>query len=147
MAFRFARPLVCALLLTTAARADEGMWLLNGFPSGTVEKLYGFKPSQDWLSKVRLSAVRLAQGCSASFVSAHGLVQTNHHCAEHCIEQLSSQSKNLVADGFYAKEEKDEPKCPALEINQLIETGDVSTRVHEALAGKEGSAFAEARRA
>jgi hypothetical protein len=147
MAFQFARPLVCALLFSTAAGADEGMWLLNNFPSEKVEKLYGFKPSQEWLDRVRLSALRLAQGCSAAFVSPRGLVQTNHHCAEHCIEQLSSANKNLIADGFYAKEEKDEPKCPALEVNQLIEMGDVTGRVHVALVGKEGPAFAEAKRA
>jgi hypothetical protein len=147
MAFRFASSFVCAFLFVTAARADEGMWLLNEFPSAKVENLYGFKPSQDWLDRARLASVRLAQGCSAAFVSAHGLVQTNHHCAEHCIEQLSSETKNLIAEGFYAKEEKDEVKCPALEINQLVETSDVTARVHEALAGKEGPAFAEARRA
>jgi hypothetical protein len=147
MAFRFASPFVCALLLIAAARADEGMWLLNNFPSERAEKLYGFKPSQAWLDRARLAAVRLAQGCSAAFVSPRGLVQTNHHCAEHCIEQLSSASKNLIADGFYAKEEKDEPKCPALEINQLIEIGDVTARVHQALSGKEGQAYAEAKRA
>jgi hypothetical protein len=147
MAFRFASTFVCAFLLIAAARADEGMWLLNEFPSAQVEKLYGFSPSQDWLAKVRLSAVRLAQGCSAAFVSPRGLVQTNHHCAEECIEKLSSESKNLIADGFYAKEEKDERKCPALEVNQLIETSDVTARLHEALAGKEGPAFAEAKRA
>jgi Peptidase S46 len=147
MAFRSASSIVCALLLVSAARADEGMWLLNEFPSEKVEKLSGFKPSQAWLDKARLAAVRLAQGCSAAFVSPRGLVQTNHHCAEQCIEQLSSASKNLVANGFYAKEEKDEPKCPALEINQLIAISDVTARVHEALSGKEGPAFAEARRA
>ncbi len=146
MVLRFAC-IVCALLLNAAAKADEGMWLLNDFPSAQVEKLYGFKPSQAWLDHVRLSAVRLAQGCSAGFVSVRGLVQTNHHCAEHCIEQLSRAGKNLVADGFYAKEEKDEAKCPALEVNQLIEIGDVTARVHEALAGKEGAGFAEAKRA
>jgi hypothetical protein len=147
MAFRFARTLVCVLLFVAPGRADEGMWLLNEFPSEKVEKLYGFRPSQEWLDKARLAAVRLAQGCSAAFVSPRGLVQTNHHCAEHCIEQLSSASKNLIADGFYAKEEKDEVKCPALEIDQLVQIGDVTARVHEALSGKEGPAFAEAKRA
>jgi hypothetical protein len=130
-----------------AAQADEGMWLLNNFPSEQVERLYGFKPSQAWLDHARLSAVRLAQGCSASFVSAHGLVQTNHHCAEHCIEQLSTASNDLVARGYYAKEEKDEVKCPAMEINQLIGIGDITVRVQQALAGKDGPAFEEARRA
>ncbi|MGO9474466.1 MAG: S46 family peptidase [Rhodomicrobium sp.] len=147
MALRFACCFLCALLSFTGANADEGMWLLNDFPSAQVEKLYGFKPSQAWLDHARLSAVRLAQGCSAGFVSAKGLVQTNHHCAEHCIEQLSTGGKNLVAAGFYAKEEKDEAKCPALEVNQLIGTGDVTARVKAALAGKEGAAFTEAKRA
>jgi hypothetical protein len=138
--------LVAGLSLASA-HADEGMWLLNNFPSEQVGKLYGFKPSQAWLDHARMSAVRLAQGCSASFVSAHGLVQTNHHCAEHCLEQLSNASKNLIATGFYAKEEKDEVKCPAHEIDQLIEIGDVTQRVQAALAGKEGPAFEEAKRA
>jgi len=147
MALRFACSFFCTILTFAAARADEGMWLLNDFPAAQVEKLYGFQPSQAWLDHARLSAVRLAQGCSAGFVSARGLVQTNHHCAEHCIEQLSTGGKNLVADGFYAKEEKDEAKCPALEVNQLIEIGEVTARVQDALAGKEGAAFAEAKRA
>ncbi len=144
--FAYLSGLIAGLALC-AARADEGMWLLNNFPCGQVERLYGFKPSQEWLDHVRLSAVRLAQGCSAAFVSAHGLVQTNHHCAEHCIEQLSTGGKDLIAAGFYAKEEKDEVKCPALEIDQLIEIGDVTARVQAALAGKEGPAFEAAKRA
>jgi len=136
-----------ASLLLSSAKADEGMWTVDKFPSAEVEKLYGFKPNQQWLDHARLSAVRLAQGCSAGFVSARGLVQTNHHCAEHCIEELSSSGKNLVAAGFYAKEERDEVECPALEIDQLIEIADVTARVHQALEGKEGPAFAEAKRA
>jgi hypothetical protein len=147
MVFRFASAIACALLFIAPAKADEGMWLLNEFPSGKVEQLYGFRPSQAWLDKARLSAVRLAQGCSAAFVSPRGLVQTNHHCAEECIEKLSSEKENLIAVGFYAKEEEDERKCPALEVNQLVEMSDVTARVHEALSGKEGPAFAEARRA
>ncbi len=148
MARRFACifGLIAAVSLAPA-QADEGMWLLNNFPSEKVEKLYGFKPSQEWLDHVRLSAVRLAQGCSAAFVSPKGLVQTNHHCAEHCIEQLSTGGKNLIATGFYAKEEKDEVKCPALEIDRLTEISDVTARVQQAIAGKEGPAFEEAKRA
>ena len=147
MAIRLSSSIICALFISAAAKADEGMWPLNNFPSAQVEKLYGFKPGTEWLDHVRLSAIRLAQGCSAGFVSPKGLVQTNHHCAEHCIEQLSSEGKDLVANGFYAKEEKDEVKCPALEVNQLIQIGDVTSRMREALAGKEGAAFTEAKRA
>ena len=67
--------------LGSRVRADEGMWLPNQFPSAQVGKKYGFTPDQAWLDHVRLSSARLAQGCSASFVSRDGLVMTNHHCA------------------------------------------------------------------
>jgi hypothetical protein len=148
--FQMPRKIIALILLVssmTAAKADEGMWLLNNFPSEQVEKLYGFRPMQAWLDRVRLSAVRLAQGCSAGFVSPRGLVQTNHHCAEECIEQLSSAGKDLIKDGFYAKEEKDEAKCPEFELNQLTGISDVTGRVREAVEGKEGAAFTEAKRA
>ncbi|MBI5511030.1 MAG: S46 family peptidase [Deltaproteobacteria bacterium] len=140
--------IVCAVLMqSTLSLADEGMWTYNSFPAATVEKLYGFKPSQAWLDDARLATVRLAQGCSGSFVSGQGLVMTNHHCAHHCIEQLSSAKKDYVAQGFYAKTEKDEVKCPELEINQLVEISDVTARVKEATAGKSDQAYSDALKA
>jgi len=141
---------VCLLLLAIhsyPAKADEGMWLLDNFPCDRVEKLYGFRPDQQWLDRVRLSAVRLAQGCSAGFVSPRGLVQTNHHCAEECLEQISTSEKDLFTTGFYAKEEKDEAKCAEFELDQLIGIGDVTARVRDAIEGKAGEAFTEAKRA
>ncbi len=42
---------------------------------------------------------------------------------------------------------KDEAKCPDFELNQLIAISDVTARVRGAIAGKEGAAFTEARRA
>lgn len=148
MLIRFLAPLMLiANFSLVSARADEGMWPLNNFPAGEVEKLYGFKPTQEWLDHVQLSAARLAQGCSAGFVSARGLVQTNHHCAQHCIEELSSSGKNFVQTGFYAKNEGDEVKCPNAEINQLIDISDVTARVLDAVAGRDGAAYAEAKRA
>ncbi len=138
---------ILPVALISAARGEEGMWPLNNFPADQIEKAYGFKPTQEWLDHVRLSSVRLARGCSAGFVSARGLVQTNHHCARQCIDHLSSKERDLQALGFYAKEEKDEVKCPNVEANQLIAITDVTARVQAALAGKEGAAFAEAEKA
>jgi hypothetical protein len=96
---------------------------------------------------VRLSSVRLAGGCSAAFVSPRGLVQTNHHCAIRCIEQLSTAEKNLVANGFYARAEEDEPRCPAIEANQLVEIRSVTKSIKAATDGKDGAAFAAALKA
>jgi peptidase S46-like protein len=139
-----------AFLLALAlmpARADEGMWTTNNFPAEKVQETYGFRPDQAWLEHVRLSSLRLARGCSASFVSARGLVQTNHHCAHACIEQLSSAGNDLVAAGFYAKEAKDERKCPDIEADQLIAIDDVTDRVKRAIADKAGREFSDAKKA
>jgi hypothetical protein len=99
-------------LAVAPAIADDGLWLPDAFPSARVEKAYGFAPDEAWLDHVRLASVRLARGCSGSFVSPQGLVQTNHHCARDCIAQLSTASEDLVESGFFAKALEDERKCP-----------------------------------
>ncbi|HET7755286.1 MAG TPA: S46 family peptidase [Anaeromyxobacteraceae bacterium] len=133
--------LLLALAVAPLARADEGMWTFNNFPSDRVAKKYGFRPDQAWLDHVRLSSARLAQGCSASFVSANGLVMTNHHCAHSCIEELSTPQKDLVKAGFYAATPADEVKCPDLEVNQLVEITDVTARMKKATEGLQGQQF------
>jgi Peptidase S46 len=115
--------------------ADEGMWTVDAFPADRVEKAYGFAPDQAWLDHVRLSSVRLAFGCSASFVSSLGLMQTNHHCAQGCIAQLSTRTDDLVEAGFYAKTAQDERKCPNVEVA----ISDVTARVDAATAAAKHS--------
>ena len=127
--------------------AEEGMWTPNNFPADQVEKAYGFKPDQGWLDHVRLSSLRLARGCSASFVSPYGLVQTNHHCARACIQQLSTKTKDFVASGFYARGERTRSSVPTSRLNQLIDITDVTDRINKATAGKDGQAFADAMKA
>src|ERR1039457_5923185 len=74
--------LLCVLTLGLGsfAFADEGMWLFNAFPKDQVQAKYGFAPDQAWLDHVRLSSARAPNG-SSSFVSADGLIFTNHHIA------------------------------------------------------------------
>jgi V8-like Glu-specific endopeptidase len=126
------------------ALADEGMWTFNNFPSEAVARKYGFSPTQQWLDRARLASARLAGGCSGSFVSERGLVMTNHHCAHSCIEQLSDAKRDYVASGFYAATEKDEVKCPEIEINQLTAITDVTARLLAATKGLSGEQFATA---
>ena len=146
MLSRLASPLFAALLLLVPAlaRADQGMWTFDDFPADKVKQVYGFAPDQKWLDHVRLSSIRLARGCSASLVSANGLVMTNHHCAHGCIEQLSTHARDYVQTGFYAREAKDEVKCPDMEANQLVAMTDVTEQVKSAIAGKDGKAFSDA---
>ena len=96
---------------------------------------------------MRLGAIRLANGCSASLVSASGLVMTNHHCVRGCLEQLSSAGHDVVEDGFTAKALADEKRCPTAEADQLIAMSQVTARVRAAIAGKNGEAETAALRA
>ena len=72
--------LACAAVIGSA-RADEGMWTYDNFPSALVREKYGANIDQPWLDRVRQATVRLS-GCTASFVSQEGLILTNsplHH--------------------------------------------------------------------
>lgn len=126
----------------TRAHADEGMWLFNEFPSDVVQKKYGSAPDAKWLAKVQLGAARLANGCSASFVSEEGLVMTNHHCIRSCLEELSTPARDLLENPFVAHTHEQELKCEKLELNQLVEIVDVTERVLAATKGASGAAFA-----
>jgi len=129
------------------AHADEGMWTFNNFPSATVAKKYGFGPSQQWLDHVRLASLRIAGGCSASFISPHGLVMTNYHCVVDCVKALSTAQENFVQTGFITHNAADERKCPDFELDQLTKISDVTSEVQDALAGKTGEASVLALRA
>jgi Peptidase S46 len=145
---RFLAPtLLAALVCASALRAEEGMWTFDNFPSSRVQKTYGFSPDKAWLDHVRLSSVRLAQGCSGSFVSPDGLVMTNHHCARRCIQDLSTAQQDLTAGGFYARTPAEERTCPRMEINQLIGIEDVTGRVQGTTKGLSGAAFLRAQKA
>jgi hypothetical protein len=144
------KKLIALFVLTIAfsgARADEGMWTYNNFPKDKVHARYNFTPDDKWLEHARLSSVRLAGGCSGSFVSENGLVMTNHHCAHSCIAQLSTAEHDYVKTGFYAKTQADEVKCPEIEINQLVEISDVTDRIGAATRGLDGPKFNDARKA
>ena len=147
MKFVFALTTALFFALGNVASADEGMWTLDHFPSQTVGAKYGFSPSQAWLDHVRSSALRIAGGCSASFVSPQGLIMTNHHCAVDCADQHSTATSNYVENGFYAKTDGDELKCSGFEIDRLDTITDVTKDMLAATKGLSGAAFTAASRA
>jgi hypothetical protein len=125
-----------------AAWADEGMWTYDQFPSVKVGAAYGFAPDAAWLRRLRLASVRIAGGCSASVVSRQGLVMTNHHCARQCIQSLSGlRGKDFNRDGFVARDERGEFRCPNMEMNQLTAITDVTPDVQGATANAEPARF------
>ena len=138
---------ISMLLIASSALAEEGMWTFNDFPSAKVQQKYGFAPTQQWLDHLRLSSVRIAGGCSASVVSASGLVMTNHHCVRSCIESVSGLArKDYNRDGFFAKTPGDEVRCPGMELNQLVDIANVTLRVLAATRDISAERFADAQR-
>jgi hypothetical protein len=127
--------------------ADGGMWTYDNFPTAKMQGKYGWAPDAAWLEHARLASIRLTLGCSASLVSADGLVMTNHHCARECVSQLSDAKHDYIGNGFYAATPAEEKKCPAMEANQLVKITDVTAQMEAATAGKSDRAFHEAERA
>src|SRR6516164_5820608 len=136
--------LLISFIISNLAVADEGMWLFNAFPKDKVQAKYGFSPSQEWLDHVRLSSARAPNG-SSSFVSADGLIFTNHHIAQECIHDLSTGGKDYMKDGFYAPTRAQEPKCPGVEFVVLQGIEDVTAKLNA--ASKPGMSSADAGRA
>src|SRR5437868_5995283 len=105
-----------AATLSTPLTADEGMWLYNQFPKKMLRDQYGFEAGDEWLKHVRLSSVRFNSGGSGSLVSSNGLVMTNHHVGAGALAKMSTEKRDLVKEGYYAKSAADELKCVDLEL-------------------------------
>jgi len=122
---------MCACIAVGASPLplDEGMWTFDNPPVKQLKDRYGFTPSQEWLDHVRLSSVRFNDGGSGSFVSPNGLALTNHHVALGQLQKVSSAGKNYAKEGFFAKTQGEELKCPDLELNVLMSVENVSSRV------------------
>ena len=89
---RLSSALLIALFATSGfnlVRADEGMWTFNNVPRAEIKKKYGFEVTDAWLKKVQLATVRFNSGGTGSFVSADGLVLTNHHIASDVLQKIS----------------------------------------------------------
>src|SRR3954469_2539125 len=114
-------------------RADEGMWTYNNVPRAQLKSKYGFDATDAWLDHVRLASVRFNSGGSGSFVSADGLVLTNHHIASDVLSKISTPEHNYFKTGFYAKSRDEEAKAPDLELNVLVSIEDVTPRVTAAV--------------
>jgi hypothetical protein len=128
-----------ALDTVQAGVFDNGkMWTFEYPPLDYLRDTYGFTADTDWFRRAHLSALRIPS-CSASFVSGHGLVMTNHHCARESIEQVSRDGEDLVADGFFAATLEEERPIEDYWADQLIEIRDVTDRVYAALEGVTGT--------
>ena len=129
--------LLCALacITLTTATADEGMWL----PSLIKERVKdmrkkGFKLKADDVysttkPSLKDAVMQFGGGCTGEFVSAEGLLLTNHHCGYASIQKLSSVEHDYLTDGYWAKSRAEELHVPGLTISILEKMEDVTDRI------------------
>ena len=117
-----------------AQRFDAGrMWAFDFPPLDYFRTEYNFSPDAAWMEKARMSALRFASYCSASFVSADGLVMTNHHCGRESITAVTKDGEDLSANGFIAATLEEERPVEGLFVDQLVMIQDVTRDIQAAI--------------
>ncbi len=127
--------------MVTAAIAAEGMWLPEQVPAvapAFADKGLRLDPAAlaDPLGDP-LGAIVSLGGCSASFVSADGLVATNHHCVEGYLQYLSTPEINRHQDGFVAPTRADEAWAgPGAKLRIVERVTDVTTAMLKGVSAR-----------
>src|SRR5690606_20861579 len=81
-----------------------------------------------------LGSVVYLGGCSASFVSADGLIITNHHCVTGALQYNSTPKDDLLNNGFLAAKRSDErSNGPAARVYVTQRYTDVTKTMREGL--------------
>jgi hypothetical protein len=138
----FARSVLIVLCALNAgeAFAVEGKW--------TPQQILEHDPQ--WLRKLGLevppgklwsqdgaglldAAVKVGTGCSGGFISADGLVVTNHHCAFGILQQHSTPQNDIITKGFLARGRDEELPGKGLRITIPHRTLDVTQEVEAAV--------------
>ena len=143
--FGVALGLGAAALGASPASADEGMWTFDNFPAERMRAAYGWAPDQAWLDRVMAGAARIEDTCSASNISAQGLVLTNHHCVLDCVQNLSTPEQDFLHQGFVTRAREEERRCAGMAVQVLTHITDVTGAVNAATASASAEQFARAR--
>ena len=135
------------MLLPTALRADEGMWLLSLIGKNYNDmKKQGFKLSPEDIYSVNSSCIKdaivglgnngrpFAHFCTGEIISDQGLITTNHHCGYGKLQEHSTVEHDYLRDGFWAYSKNEELPNPGLTASILIRMEDVSDRVNRELS-------------
>jgi hypothetical protein len=133
------------LSLPAAALADEGMWLPSQTGAIADEmKAAGLELDATTLGDLNrppLTAIASLGGCSAAFLSAQGLVATNHHCVAGSLQYNSSPEADYLTDGFLAANLGDElPAAPGSRIYVIEDLRDVTKAMLKGADKLEGRA-------
>ncbi len=127
---------VTTCLLALPMRADEGMWFLmfiERLNHRDMEKM-GLQLTAEEIYSInhhslKDAIVQFNGGCTAEIVSNTGLVLTNHHCGYSAIAELSTEERNYLRDGFWAKDRSQEMKPKSLYVRFFVRMDDCTKRI------------------
>ncbi len=130
---------ICAVALSFAAMADEGIWLpsLISHRIGDMQSK-GFKLTAEDIYSINQSSMKdgvmlFGGGCTAEVISEQGLILTNHHCGYGQIQSHSTVEHDYLTNGFSAKSLEEELPNATLNVRFLVRMEDVTEQIE---AGK-----------
>ncbi|MGS1077408.1 S46 family peptidase [Pseudoxanthomonas beigongshangi] len=141
--------LALGIALVLPAQANEGMWMPSQLPqlAGPLRQA-GFEGDPAALADLTrppLNAVVKVGGATGAFVSADGLVLTNHHVAYGVIQYNSKPEKNLIDEGYTAAGRGAElPANPDFRVLVTVGFDRVTDEVLKAADGKTGRDYYDA---
>ena len=131
--------LLVALGVSTLARADEGMWLLEQLSKKYPELVKRGLAMQEYDlynpngTSLKDAVVHFDGGCTGEVISSQGLVLTNHHCGYDAIQKLSSVEHNYLEDGYWAKSFDEELPAEGVVVSFVDKIEDVTAYVQAEL--------------
>lgn len=128
-----------------ATGTDEGMWLpllLKKYNYEQMKKM-GLKLTAEQLYDVNHSGLKdavvsLGGFCTGELVSKEALMLTNHHCGYDAIASHSSKDNDLLSNGFWAMNRRQELQNPGLYADILVRMEEVTAKITSATADLKG---------
>ena len=112
------------------AQQGGGMWIPTELNEKEMKEM-GLKiSSKDIFStgdkSINNAVAHFGGGCTSEVISPQGLLLTNHHCGYGQIQSHSSLENDYLADGFWAKELKDELPNKGLTATFIVDIKNVT---------------------
>ncbi|PST83207.1 S46 family peptidase [Pedobacter yulinensis] len=129
---------LCLGFFAAGLPPEEGMYPLSELKRLDLKKA-GLRISQEEIYSPEgksslVDALVNVGGCTGSFVSAEGLIITNHHCAFGAVQQASTPEHDYLNNGFVARSHQEEIEAKGLTCRITESYVDVSDKILGAAA-------------